>query len=141
VRILARVDDRRIGAQLVAALSAELLGADAVAVLLADRPGSRRLLNRAFFGHPALAEATPLLVDALRVGELDAHATRFMSDPARVRALAPTAACVRAVATVPLPGDGAAPIGVVIAMLTAHRRRLQPSARQAAELLSGEARR
>ena len=139
VRILARVDNRRTGAQLVASLSAELLGADAVAVLLADRPGSRRLLNRAFFGHPALADATPLLVDAMRVGNLDTHSARFMSDPDRVRALAPTAACVRAVATVALPGDGDAPVGVVIAMWTTARRRLQPSARQAAELLSEEA--
>ncbi len=111
VRILARVDDQRTGAQLVASLAAELLGADAVAVLLADRPGSRRLLNRAFFGHPALADATPLLVDALGPGVFDAHATRFIADPERVRALAPSAACVRAVSTVPLPGPGPAPIG------------------------------
>ena len=139
VRILARVDDQRTGAQLVASLSAELLGADAVAVLLADRPGSRRLLNRAFFGHPALADSAPLLVDALGASEFDAYAPQFISDPQRVRALAPAAACVRAVSTVPLPGDGPAPIGVIIAMWTTPRRRLQPSACQAAELLSEEA--
>ncbi len=139
VRILARVDDQRTGAHLVASLAAELLGADAVAVLLADRPDSRRLLNRAFFGHPALADATPLLVDALGSGEIDGHATRFISDPERVRALTPAAACVRAVATVPLPGVGPAPVGVVIALWTTPRQRLQPSARQAAELLSEEA--
>jgi diguanylate cyclase (GGDEF)-like protein len=139
VRILARVDDQRIGAQLVASLSAELLGADAVAVLLADRPGSRRLLNRAFFGHPALAESAPLLVDAFGVDEFDAFSPQFISDPLRVRALAPAAGCVRAVSTVPLPGAGSTPIGVVIAMWTTPRRRLQPSAYQAAELLSEEA--
>lgn len=139
VRILARVDEPRSGAQLVASLAAELLGADGVAVLLADRAGSRRLLNRAFFGHPALADATPLLVDALGAGEFDAHATGFISDPERVRALAPTAGCVRAVATVPLPGSGPAPIGVIIAMWTTPRRRLPASAVEAAELLSTEA--
>ncbi|HEV7523854.1 MAG TPA: GGDEF domain-containing protein [Acidimicrobiia bacterium] len=139
VRILARVDDQRIGAQLVASLSAELLGADAVAVLLADRTGSRRLLNRAFFGHPALAESAPLLVDALGAGEFDAYAPQFVSDPQRVRSLAHAAGCVRAVSTVPMPGSGSAPIGVIIAMWTTPRRRLHPSARQAAELLSEEA--
>ena len=128
VRILARVDDQRIGAQLVASLAAELLGADAVAVLLADRPGSRRLFNRAFFGHPALADATPLLVDALDAGRVRRPRPRFIADPERVRALAPSATCVRAVSTVPLPGPGAAPIGVVIAMWTTPRRRLPPSA-------------
>ncbi len=139
VRVLARVDDERRGAHLVASLAAELLDADAVAVLLADRPGSRRMLNRAFFGHPALADATPLLVDALDAGDFDAYSPRLVSDPLRVRALTPTANCVRAVSTVPLPGPGPAPIGVVIAMWTTPRRRLQPSASQAAELLSEEA--
>jgi diguanylate cyclase (GGDEF)-like protein len=139
VRILARVDDQRTGAELVASLTAELLGADAVAVLLADRPGSRRMLNRAFFGHPALAEATPLLVDALGSGDIDAHSTRFIADAGRVRALTPAAACVRAVATVPLPGADLHPVGVVIAMWTTPRRHLHPTAGQAAELLSEEA--
>ena len=139
VRILAHVDDQRTGAQLVASLTAELLGADAVAVLLADRPGSSRMLNRAFFGHPALAEATPLLVDALGTGDIDAHSTRFIADSRRVRALAPAAACVRAIATVPLPGADSLPIGVVIAMWTTPRRHLHPTAGHAAELLSEEA--
>jgi diguanylate cyclase (GGDEF)-like protein len=139
VRILARVDDERRGAQLVASLSAELLGADAVAVLLADRPGSRRLLNRAFFGHPALAEATPLLVDALDAGEFDTYSPQFVSDPLLVRALTPSTNCVRAVSTVPLPGPGDTPIGVAIAMWTTPRRRLPPTASHAAELLSEEA--
>ncbi len=139
VRILSRVDDQRRGAQMVASLSAELLGADAVAVLLADRAGGRRLLNRAFFGHPALADSAPLLVDALGIGEFDANVPQFVADPQRVHALAPAAACVRAVVTVPLPGAGPAPIGVIIAMWTTPRRRLQPSAGQAAELLSEEA--
>jgi diguanylate cyclase (GGDEF)-like protein len=140
VRILARVNNPRIGAQLVASLAAELLAADAVAVLLSDRPGSRRLLNRAFFGHPALADAAPLLVDAL--GEERAFrtgTTSFVADPGRIRQLAHAAGCVRAVAIVPLPGADVLPIGVVIAMWTAPRRQLPASARQAAELLSEEA--
>jgi diguanylate cyclase (GGDEF)-like protein len=137
VRILARVVDQRAAAQMVASLSAEMLDADAV--LLADRAGSRRLLNRAFFGHPALADATPLLVDALGSGGFDAHATSFITDPEGVRTFARAASCVRSVATVPLPGAGPAPIGVIIAMRTAPRRRLHASARQAAELLSEEA--
>ena len=140
VRVLARVDDARNGAHLVAALAAELLDADAVAVLLADRPTSRRYLNRAFFGHPALAEAAPLLLDGLGPDEiLPKTSTQFLVDPAKVKSLAHSAACVRALAIVPLPGDGGATVGVVIAMWTASRRRLPASARQAAELLSEEA--
>ena len=139
VRVLARVDDQRRGAHLVASLTAELLGADAVAVLLADRNGSRRLMNRAFFGHPALAESAPLLVDAMGATEFDAHETRFITDPEGVRALAPASLCVRAAATVPLPGSGPMPIGVIIAMWTTPHRRVHESARQAAELLSEEA--
>ena len=139
VRILAHVEDQRRGAQLVASLAAELLGADAVAVLLADRNGSKRLLNRAFFGHPALADATPLLVDLLGGGEhLDSSSTQFFGDPERARALTPMATCVRAAATIPLPGD-TSPVGVIIAMWTTPRHRLPASARQAAELLSEEA--
>ena len=140
VRILARVNDARAGAQLVAALAAELLGADAVSVLLADRKGSRRYLNRAFFGHPALADAAPLLVDALPIEPmLRSGRTTFVAEPSRLQHIAPAASCVRALAIVPLPADDAAPIGVVIAMWTTTRRRLPASARQAAELLSAEA--
>jgi len=140
VRILARVNDARTGAQLVAALAAELLGAEAVSVLLADRAGSRRYLNRAFFGHPALADAAPLLIDGLeRDRTLRTKSTSFIADAARVRALANSANCVRALAVVPLPANGAEPVGVVIAMWTSARRQLPASARQAAELLSEEA--
>jgi diguanylate cyclase (GGDEF)-like protein len=81
-----------------------------------------------------------VLVDAidndrgLRVGT-----TSFVSDPARIRALAQAADCVRSLAIIPLPGDDTTPIGVVIAMWTTLRRGLPASARQAAELLSEEA--
>lgn len=140
VRTLSRVANARRGAQLVAALFAELLGAEAVAVLLADQTNTRRFLNRAFFGHPALAEAAPLLVDALGDDRSFTTAgTTFIVEPARVQRLANAARCVRALAIVPLPGRDDAPIGVVIAMWASNRRSLPASARQAAELLSEEA--
>jgi diguanylate cyclase (GGDEF)-like protein len=140
VRTLSRVSNPRRGAQLVAALFAELLGAEAVAVLLNDQTNARRFLNRAFFGHPALAEAAPLLVDALGDDRsFSAAGTTFIAEPARVQRLANAARCVRALAIVPLPGSEDAPIGIVIAMWASNRRSLPASARQAAELLSEEA--
>jgi diguanylate cyclase (GGDEF)-like protein len=121
-------------------LFAELLGAEAVAVLLGDQANSRRFLNRAFFGHPALAEAAPLLVDALGDDRSFTSAgTTFIAEPARVQRLANAARCVRALAIVPLPGTDEMPIGIVIAMWASNRRHLPASARQAAELLSEEA--
>jgi diguanylate cyclase (GGDEF)-like protein len=140
VRVLAHVTDERSGAQLVAALTNELLGADAVAVLLADRPRSPRYLNRAWFGHPALADSAPLLVDAL-VAEptLRPGAVRFVSDPARHPVLASAKGRVRAAALLPLPGASGSQLGVVIAMWATPRRLLPSAARQAGELLSQEA--
>ena len=64
VRLLAAVPDEATGAVLVASLVSELLEADAVAVYLADRPGSGTFRNRASFGHPAVADAAPLVIDA-----------------------------------------------------------------------------
>ena len=135
VRVLARVDDERDGAQLVATLAAELLGAQAVSVLLADGLGPRsRYLNRAFFGHPALADVAPLLVDAF------GDEQRSLAAQTRFLVLKRSRAAVRAAAIVPLPnGAGASPIGVNIAMWGTPRRRLNCPARQAAELLSEEA--
>jgi diguanylate cyclase (GGDEF)-like protein len=133
VRVLARMENERTGAEIVASLSAELLDADAVAVLLSDRPDGRRYRNRAFFGHPALAEAAPLLIDAigpekaLRVGK-----TRFLVEPMHRSA-------VRNAALIPMPGRGSIPIGLVAAMWGTHRRRLPLTARQSAELLAEEA--
>jgi diguanylate cyclase (GGDEF)-like protein len=132
VRVLARVEDERAGANLVAALAAELLAAQAVAVLLTDRPSGRRYLNRAFFGHPALSDAAPLIVDSYGEVALDAGATRFVS-------MRRTGRAVRAAAIVPLPGSADAPVGLVIAMWSTPRRRLPAQARDAAELLSEEA--
>jgi diguanylate cyclase (GGDEF)-like protein len=133
VRVLARIEHERTGAEIVASLAADLLGADAVAVLLADRPEQRRYLNRAFFGHPALGDAAPLIMDALgEDASLRAGKTRFFTQTTARGA-------VRNAAIIPLPGRGAPPIGLVVAMWGTPRRRLAPSARQAAELLSEEA--
>jgi diguanylate cyclase (GGDEF)-like protein len=124
VRVLARVDDERTGAQLVASFAAEVLGAQAVSVLLADSSGGRRFLNRAFFGHPALADAAPLLLD--RLGSRESADAQFV-------ALASTGAAIRAALVVPFSS------GLIIAMWGTPRRRLNGGARQAAELLSEEA--
>jgi diguanylate cyclase (GGDEF)-like protein len=133
VRVLARVSDERSGAQLVAALSADLLNAQAVTVMLAERRGGRRYLNRAFFGHPALADAAPLLLECYTdEGMLRGGTTRFI-------ALKRAQGAVRAAAIVPLPSDGAYPIGLLVAMWGTSRRHLNASARQSAELLSEEA--
>ena len=85
VRVLAREDDERHGAQVIAALAVELLDADAAAVLLGNTPHARRFQHRGWFGHPALADAVPIVVDArdlhdyVRSGE-----TRFHEDASTV---------------------------------------------------------
>ena len=133
VRTLGRVNDERAGAELVAMLAAELLGAQAVSVLLADRRNPRRYLNHAFFGHPALADAAPLLLDSFgNRAAMRGGVTRFVNLKRSQRA-------VRAAAIVPLPGVDSARIGLVVAMWGTPRRKLHASARQAAELLSEEA--
>jgi diguanylate cyclase (GGDEF)-like protein len=124
VRVLARVEDERTGAQLVSSFASEMLGAQAVSVLLAERAGGRRYLNRAFFGHPALADTAPLLLERLR-GEESAGA-HFV-------ALPNTGAAVRAALVVPFSD------GLIVAMWGTPRRRLNTAARQAVELLSEEA--
>ncbi|MGQ0823904.1 MAG: diguanylate cyclase domain-containing protein [Actinomycetota bacterium] len=142
VRVLAHVTEERAGAQLVASLTAQLLDADAVAVLIADRPRSGRFSNRAWFGHPALADAAPLVIDRkadpalLRPG-----GTRFLSDASATPLLhAPGAAGkVRSAALLPLPGSGAQPLGVVVAMWGTTHRSLPDPASHAGELLSQEA--
>ncbi len=133
VRVLARVEDERSGAQLVAALTADLLHAQAVAVMLADRRGKQRYLNRAFFGHPALADTAPLLLDSY------ADDTLVRGGRTAFVALKRSRGAIRAAAIVPLPSNGNRPIGLLVAMFGTHRRRLSASERQAAELLSEEA--
>lgn len=136
VRVLARITDEREGAEVLAALAAELVEADAAAVYLADSRAPNRCLNRAWGGHPALADSAPLVVDVerLRSGWVgffsDAVAAGLVGESGRSRA--------RAAALVPLPGDGT-PLGAVLVMWGTPRRSLPRSARQAAELLSQEA--
>lgn len=139
VRVLARVRDERVGAEVVAGLAAELLDADAVCVLLTERRGGTRLLNRAWCGHPALADAAPLTLDALADPGLHAGSSRFFPD-ASMLPLADSAVhhSVRSGALVPLPGDRG-PIGVLLALWGTPRSALPASASQAAELLSQEA--
>ncbi len=133
VRVLGRVENERTGAQLVAALTADLLHAQAVSVMLADRRGKHRYLNRAFFGHPALADTAPLLLDSYADDSmLRGGRTCFV-------ALKRSRGAIRAAAIVPLPGSSGRPIGLLVAMFGTHRRRLSASERQAAELLSEEA--
>ncbi len=124
VRVLARVEDERTGAQLIASFAAEMLNAQAVSVLLADREGGRRYLNRAFFGHPALADTAPLLLD--RLGADERGGAYFVSLPN-------SGVAVRAALVVTFSG------GLIVAMWGAPRRRLNAAASQAAELLSEEA--
>ena len=111
-------------------------------VYLADRPRSSTFRNRASFGHPAVADAAPLVIDA-RVDPdlLRADVTTFLADASATPMLdAPGAAGrLRSAAVVPLPGADGLPLGVVLAMWGSGLRRLSGSARQAAELLSQEA--
>jgi diguanylate cyclase (GGDEF)-like protein len=142
VRLLAAVPDEATGAVLVASLVSELLEADAVAVYLADRPGSGAFRNRASFGHPAVADAAPLVIDAKADPEpLRSTAATFVPDASSTPLLdAPGAAGrLRSAALLPLPGDDDQALGVVVAMWGAGLQRLSHNARQAAELLSAEA--
>jgi len=142
VRVLAHVTDEQRGAQIVASLAAELLEADAVAVLLADRPGSGRFRQRAWFGHPALADTAPLVVDqSADPALLRAGSTRFLPDASATALVDSTRSPgrVRSVAALPLPGSARAPLGLVLALWGTPRRSLPKAARQAGELLSQEA--
>jgi diguanylate cyclase (GGDEF)-like protein len=142
VRVLSAAKDETTAAHLLASLASELLDADAVAVYLADRPSSSTFRNRASFGHPAVADAAPLIID----GKADPNRVRlgvttFLPN-ARVTPLleAPGAAGrLRSAALVPLPGPECRPLGVVLAMWGAGLRSLAGASRQAAELLSQEA--
>ena len=142
VRVLAAVDDEATGAHIVASLASELLDADAIAVFLADRPRSTTYRNRASFGHPAVADAAPLVIDTRVDPDLvRAGVTTFLADASTTAMLeAPGAAGrLRSAALLPLPGDDGIPLGVVLAMWGSGLRALPGSARQAAELLSQEA--
>jgi diguanylate cyclase (GGDEF)-like protein len=139
VRVLAREDDERHGAEVLAARAVELLDADASAVLLASAADARVYQHRGWFGHPALADAVPLVVDAAELyGYVSAGETRFHEDASQSPLLAPHGHHARSALVVALPGDHG-PVGVLF-VLWGHRHRVLPRAsRHAAELLSQEA--
>jgi diguanylate cyclase (GGDEF)-like protein len=142
VRVLAAATDEPTAAHLLASLAAELLDADAVAVYLSDRPGATTYRNRAAFGHPAVADAAPLIIDGrAEPGRLRPGIATFFPDATLTPLLdSPGAAGrLRSAALLPLPGDGATPLGVVLALWGSGLRSLPHPARQAAELLSQEA--
>jgi diguanylate cyclase (GGDEF)-like protein len=139
VRVLAREDDERHGAQVLAALAVELLDADAAAVLLGNTPQARRFQHRGWFGHPALADAVPIVVDARELqGYVHAGETRFHEDASTSPVLAGLGHGDRSALIVALPGEHRS-VGVLIVLWGKRQRMLPSPTRQAAELLSQEA--
>ena len=138
VRVLAREDEERHGAQVLAALAVELLDADAAAVFLGNGPAARRFQQRAWYGHPALADLAPELVEAtdlvryVRPGE-----TRFHENAATSPVM-PADCANRSALVVALPGESG-PVGVLLVLWGARRPALPAAAHRAAELLSQEA--
>jgi len=136
VRAIVRINGEREGAEVLAALEVELVGADAAVVYLADPRSPHRFLSRAWSGHPALADSAPLVLDASRMRpggvELfaDARAAGLVGDSRALRA--------RAAAIAPLASDGT-PLGAVVLLWGAPHRSLPSSTRRVAELLSQEA--
>jgi diguanylate cyclase (GGDEF)-like protein len=139
VRVLAREDDERHGAHVLAALAVELLGADAAAVLLGNGAHARIFQHRGWFGHPALADAVPWVVDVRELsGYVHAGETRFHEDASTSPLLAPHGHGARSALVVALPGEQG-PVGVLL-VLWGRRHRFVPAwRRQSAELLSQEA--
>ncbi|MCU1428376.1 MAG: diguanylate cyclase [Actinomycetia bacterium] len=139
VRVLAREDDERHGAQVIASLAVELLDADAAAVLIGNGAHARRYQHRAWFGHPALGDAVPYVVDARELREsVPPGVLRFYQDASASPLLAPHGHRARSALVMSLPGERR-PIGVLVVLWGQRRRYLPTGARQAAELLSQEA--
>jgi diguanylate cyclase (GGDEF)-like protein len=139
VRVLAREEDERHGAQLLAALAVELLEADAAAVLLGNNAHARLFQHRGWFGHPALADAVPWVVDNRELQDyVQAGEVRFHEDASTSRLLAAHGHKARSALVVALPGERRS-VGVLLVLWGNRRRRLSPSIRQSAELLSQEA--
>jgi diguanylate cyclase (GGDEF)-like protein len=139
VRVLAREDDERHGAQVLAALAVELLDADAAAVLLGSNAGARLFQHRGWFGHPALADAVPWVVDGR---ELHDYASPgeviFHEDASESPLLAPHGHRARSALVVALPGERRT-VGVLLVLWGARQRSPTASMRHSAELLSQEA--
>jgi diguanylate cyclase (GGDEF)-like protein len=139
VRVLAREDDERHGAQVLAAFAVELLDADAAAVLLGNGPSARLFQHRGWFGHPALADAVPWVADARELrAYINTGEVRFHEDASTSPLLAPHGHRARSALVVALPGERRT-VGVLIVLWGARRRTLAPAPRQTAELLSQEA--
>ena len=141
VRLLAAVDDEHIGAHLVASLATDLLDADAAAVYLPDSRRTAVYRNRAAAGHPAVADAAPLVLDRKLDPDHLRAGTTFFADASLARSLeAPGAAGrLRSAAIVPLPGADTQPVGIVVAIWGRSMRSLTRRGRQAADLLAQEA--
>jgi diguanylate cyclase (GGDEF)-like protein len=139
VRVLAREEDERHGAQMLAALAVELLEADAAAVLLGNTAQARLFQHRGWFGHPALADAVPWVVDSRELADyVQAGEVRFHEDASTSRLLAAHGHQARSALVVALPGDRRS-VGVLLVLWGNRRRHLPTPARQSAELLSQEA--
>jgi diguanylate cyclase (GGDEF)-like protein len=138
VRVLAREEDERHGAQALSALAVDLLGADAAAVLLARDANTRLFQSRGWFGHPALADAVPWVISA---DELQAYVAvdepTFHVDATAVPLLAGAGHAARSVLVVPLLGERG-PVGVLLALWGQRRSALPSSALQAGALLAQE---
>lgn len=142
-RLLAARDEAH-GADVLAELAIDMLEADSVAVMLADGLESSRFTNAGQRAWPTgigeVVVDTQVepggVSDAVRRGE-----TVFVSDLLASVAIAPAvrgSANARSAAFIPLPGEGGF-LGVLVALWTARRGRLDPFAGRAAELLSSQA--
>jgi diguanylate cyclase (GGDEF)-like protein len=139
VRVLAREDDARHGGQVIASLAVELLEADAAAVLVGNGTNLRRYQHRAWFGHPALADAVPYVVDEAELREsVPPGVLRFYQDASVSPLLAPHGHRARSALVVSLPGERRA-VGVLFVLWGTRRRLLPTATRQAADLLAQEA--
>lgn len=142
-RLLAARDETQ-GADMLAEMARDMLEADSVAVMLADGLESSRFTNAGQRDWPTgigeVVVDTQVepggVTDAVRRGE-----TVFVADLLASVAIAPVvreSANARSAAFIPLPGEGGF-LGVVVALWTTRRGRLDPFAGRAAELLSSQA--
>lgn len=142
-RLLAARDEVH-GADMLAELARDMLEADSVAVMLSDGLESSRFTNAGQREWPTEIGAVEVDIktDVGGIGEaVHKGETVFVSDllasvsiPAEVR----SATNARSAVFVPLPGEGGY-FGVVVALWTARRSRLEPFSGRAAELLSSQA--
>jgi diguanylate cyclase (GGDEF)-like protein len=139
VRALARADDERRGAELLAVLTTQLAGADAAAVFLADPNRPKRLVQRAGYGHPALVERMALTLDAAALADAaDARAGTFFHDARLAPFDLDCEGAARSVLTIPLRAARGDVLGVVVGVWVTRCRALPAPARHAARVLEQE---